>query len=954
MEPGGYWARAERVTVQGQAFDEAWQVRTARRPSNPWGVMLKGTFDRDVPAGHTVWITFAARSLVGGETPEIARGQLKAHGDMQRGFKVGADWHRFGYAFLVNDAIEAGTSKIEFFLGYQAQTIQLADVRVLDLGADADGVRELPAWSEAVATRKDRSRDSAPIVVGQGAEEPLQLPPTPEVSGTVVATADDLSPRGHWAQGERLTLAGAVDAGWRVTTRRKPGQPWGVLLKGVFADSVPAGHRVWITFAARSAVEAGSTAVARATLKAQGGQLNQAFRVGPAWHRFGFSFRAAEPIAAGQTELEFLLGYNAQTLDIVDFRAIDLGPNGRAPATATWTEAPVAQPPPDAAAGGPLRDALLADELAAFPPPTYVIHANETSAQAAFKHTAGNTRRTLVSAEGRAFDEATRLDVFVKPDRDFRAQFTARNGTPIRAGDALLIAFDARAISSDHASGHGAITLAWSQASAPYRKCFIHRVDVGHGWQPHLLRGKADRDYAPGEGKLEMWLGDRRQVLEIGGVTVFNFGSGVDVADLPTQDLGLDYPGREADAPWRSEALARIDDIRKAPLRVCVVDATGAPVPGASVEVEQQEHAFVFGTTLDMRKLHPAHRQGVDSTAYERLLTSGMFNLLVPGNEFKWPAWTGAFGGFYRPERATEALDWAEQRGVAMKGHVLVWNLPGKVRRETEMDPAKVTSAIRERITDAAGQYRGRLVYWDVINENYKHNTLTNLLGDDVVVDWFKLARQAAGPNARLLWNEIHVLPDTQRGREVRAHTLARVQNLIDKDAPVDMIGIQGHLSVGPASPSPEFVLEKLDEIATLGLPIQITEFDVNVRDREDPDQLAFQADYTRDFLIATFSHPAVEGVIYWTPVAFKWLPDAALAEKDLTLRPHGEVWRELVTQTWWTRTQGTTDVHGVYATDAFRGKHLVRVTQGDRLYEVEITLGADADNETIIIDLKP
>jgi len=35
------------------------------------------------------------------------------------------------------------------------------------------------------------------------------------------------------------------------------------------------------------------------------------------------------------------------------------------------------------------------------------------------------------------------------------------------------------------------------------------------------------------------------------------------------------YEGRNADAPWRKEARARIEKIRKAPLKVQVVDAQG-------------------------------------------------------------------------------------------------------------------------------------------------------------------------------------------------------------------------------------------------------------------------------------------------------------------------------------------------------------------------------------------
>ena len=55
-----------------------------------------------------------------------------------------------------------------------------------------------------------------------------------------------------------------------------------------------------------------------------------------------------------------------------------------------------------------------------------------------------------------------------------------------------------------------------------------------------------------------------------------------------------DYEGREADAPWRKQAGARIEQIRKAPLKVCVVDDAGNPIRGATVHISQRRHAFGY------------------------------------------------------------------------------------------------------------------------------------------------------------------------------------------------------------------------------------------------------------------------------------------------------------------------------------------------------------------------
>ena len=57
-----------------------------------------------------------------------------------------------------------------------------------------------------------------------------------------------------------------------------------------------------------------------------------------------------------------------------------------------------------------------------------------------------------------------------------------------------------------------------------------------------------------------------------------------------------------------------------------------------------------------------------------------------------------------------------------------------------------------------------------------------------------------------------------------------------------------------PLTP-PSTVLRLLDRYAKLKLPIKITEFDVDVAGE------SLQADYTRDFLYASFSHLSVSGI---------------------------------------------------------------------------------------------
>ena len=98
----------------------------------------------------------------------------------------------------------------------------------------------------------------------------------------------------------------------------------------------------------------------------------------------------------------------------------------------------------------------------------------------------------------------------------------------------------------------------------------------------------------------------------------------------------------------------------------------------------------------------------------------------------------------------------------------------------------------------------------------------------------------------------------------------AIVKDLIDRSAPLDGTGAQGHFGRGVTPPGT--VLKRLDRFPALGLPIEITEFDVNT-----PGD-ALKADSLRDYYTACFSHESVNGIVMWGFWSGRhWEPAAAL-----------------------------------------------------------------------------
>jgi hypothetical protein len=133
----------------------------------------------------------------------------------------------------------------------------------------------------------------------------------------------------------------------------------------------------------------------------------------------------------------------------------------------------------------------------------------------------------------------------------------------------------------------------------------------------------------------------------------------------------------------------------------------------------------------------------------------------------------------------------------------------------------------------------------------------------------------------------------------------------------IDGIGNQAHLHESYL-PSPEHVLAVTDHFAKLAPEQSITEFDIKtVADEE------LAADYTRDLLIACFSHPAYTSFLWWGFwEGSHWEPTAASWKKDWTILKRGEVMEEWLGKRWRTEVTLTTDANGRVQWRGFPGHY--------------------------------
>ena len=195
--------------------------------------------------------------------------------------------------------------------------------------------------------------------------------------------------------------------------------------------------------------------------------------------------------------------------------------------------------------------------------------------------------------------------------------------------------------------------------------------------------------------------------------------------------------------------------------------------------------------------------------------------------------------------------------------------------------------------------------------------------GDRAMADWFKLARQAA-PGAKLLLNEYGILSSGGGVGTSNQRLLEdQLKALISASAPIDAVGLQAHFSEGNLT-GPKQLWRILDRYASLGLEVQVTEFDFATSDEQ------LQADFTRDFLTAVFAHGAVSMIVqwgFWEDAHYNG--QAALFRSDWSTKPNGQAYEDLVLGEWWTDESFVTESADATSVSAFKGTHRLTASFG-------------------------
>jgi endo-1,4-beta-xylanase len=262
-------------------------------------------------------------------------------------------------------------------------------------------------------------------------------------------------------------------------------------------------------------------------------------------------------------------------------------------------------------------------------------------------------------------------------------------------------------------------------------------------------------------------------------------------------------------------------------------------------------------------------RRSPEQLAKDIAQVKQQFDQIVPENDLKWALVhprQGAEGYDFGP--ADAFVDFGRSNGMFLVGHTLVWHAqtPHWVFAGTNPPPPGVSNLIAGPVPDTnvlatnrfprgrfgfgpytgprasreellqrmhdhihtvVARYKGKIKVWDVVNEAIADNG-TNILrkslwleiiGPDFIAKAFQYAHEA-DPDAILRYND-YGLENPGKRRKLNA----LIRSLQEQHVPVMAIGSQAHLSLSTGF---EEMDQALTEMEALGLPIHITELDVN------------------------------------------------------------------------------------------------------------------------------
>lgn len=467
---------------------------------------------------------------------------------------------------------------------------------------------------------------------------------------------------------------------------------------------------------------------------------------------------------------------------------------------------------------------------------------------------------------------------------------------------------------------------------------------------------------------------------------------------------------------WSSEEQQKIDqDIDSNRKANAVLKLAGVP-EGTEVEVEQISHDFIFGAHIfNFDQLGKDEYNSKYKELYGTLFNSATIAFywkafeLEPGKpRFKgeyrdtaeyWNKCQDPKNEVHWRRPATDpVVEFCESKGIRLHGHTMIWGnrkwqqpewllekycpaeekalllkhgkkgFPGLSAAEiAAMAPIytkEMQRIFKNRITELAEHYQGRLQSWDVVNESAKDFGLGRMIPGDA------LCKSHYGLMPGDYTYEAFIQADKLFPKAVAFNindyannkTYAdQVENLRARGCRIDIMGSQIHLfkpqdcldiaegkRIGKPINSPEQVRDTMATLAKAGLPIHISEITITSPDGVDQGG-EIQAIIARNLYRVWFSIKPMMGITWWNVVDDCGAPGepsvSGIFSRDMQPKPAFFALNKLINDEWKTRIAVKSEKNGVLKFRGFKGKYRVTYTDASGKKQVSnFHLGKDGD----------
>nr|CAB3501692.1 unnamed protein product [Digitaria exilis] len=358
------------------------------------------------------------------------------------------------------------------------------------------------------------------------------------------------------------------------------------------------------------------------------------------------------------------------------------------------------------------------------------------------------------------------------------------------------------------------------------------------------------------------------------------------------------------------------------------VESGGKPLPDAELSVEWVAKGFPLGNAMT--------KEILDIPEYEEWFTR-RFKWATMENEMKWYS-TEYHEGDEGYEAADRMLALAQRHNISVRGHSVFWDDQShQMGWVSKLGEVELRAAVAKHLESVVSRYAGKVIHWDVVNENLHFSFFEDKLGKDASAEIFKeVAKLDSKPI--LFMNKFNTIEQAGDLAPVPTKYLAKLRQIQSYPGNKGLKYGIAKFFIHFDKPNIPYMRGSLDTLAAAKVPIWLTEVDV----AKGPKQV----EYLEEVMREGFGHPGVKGIMMWAAWHAKGCYVMCLTDNNFKNLPVGDVVDRLLEEWRKVPEKPRTDGKGVFEAELFHGEYRVTVKHESLKEPIVQTVDLDSKSE--------